>query len=53
MNQQMSSNSGTAIPLFDGLLHLGVALVPDVPKLVVRDHDSVVGGGFLDDVAVI
>ena len=40
-------------PLLDGLLHRTVALVPEVPELVVRDHDAVVGSGFLDDVAVV
>ena len=41
------------LPLFDRLLHRTVALVPEVPELVVRDHDAVVGRGFLDDVAVV
>ena len=40
-------------PLLDRLLHRTVALVPEVPELVVRDHDAVVGSGFLDDVAVV
>ena len=43
----------SALPLLDGLLHLGVALVPDVPKLVVGNYNTVVGGGFLNDVSVI